>query len=75
RLLLLLEGGARCVSDIAKTLDEPMTAVSQRLRVLKNERIVRARRDGKHVFYALADHHIANLITNGVDHAMEHLTP
>jgi len=72
RLLILLEAGQRCVSEICETLHEPMPAISQRLRLLKSERIVRSRRDGKHVFYALADEHISRLVTNGVMHAMEH---
>ncbi len=71
RLLLLLEAAERCVSDICQLLDEPMPAVSQRLRLLKSERIVRSRREGKHVFYALADDHISRLVTNAVMHAME----
>ena len=75
RLLLLLEAGQCCVSEIATALDEPLPAISQRLRVLKSERVVRSRRDGKHIYYALADEHISRLVTNGVMHAMETSTP
>ncbi|MFO0915806.1 MAG: metalloregulator ArsR/SmtB family transcription factor [Pirellulales bacterium] len=75
RLLMLLEAAERCVSEICTMLDEPMPAISQRLRLLKSERIVRSRREGKHVFYALADEHISRLVTNGVMHAMEESTP
>ena len=71
RLLVLLEASERCVSEVCDLLKEPMPAISQRLRLLKSERIVRSRRDGKHVFYALADEHISRLVTNGVMHAME----
>jgi len=71
RLLMLLEAAERCVSEIGSILNEPMPAISQRLRLLKSERIVRSRREGKHVFYALADEHISRLVTNGVMHAME----
>ena len=71
RLLILLEAGECCVSELCQTLDEPMPAISQRLRLLKSERVVRSRRDGKHVYYALADDHISRLVTNGVMHAME----
>ena len=71
RILMLLEAAERCVSEICTTLDESMPAISQRLRLLKSERIVRSRREGKHVFYALADDHIARLVTNGVMHAIE----
>ncbi len=75
RMLMLLEASERCVSEICQLLDEPMPAISQRLRVLKSERIVRSRREGKHVFYALADEHISRLVTNGVMHAMEETSP
>ena len=74
RVLMLLEASERCVSEICELLDEPMPAVSQRLRLLKSERIVRSRREGKHVYYALADEHISRLVTNGVMHAMEDST-
>lgn len=67
----MLEARSCCVSELAAALDEPLPAVSQRLRVLKSERVVRSRRDGKHIFYSLADEHISRLVTNGVMHAME----
>ncbi len=75
RLLMLLEAGERCVSELCQLLNKPMPAISQRLRLLKSERIVRSRRDGKHVYYALADDHISRLVTNGVMHAMEQTIP
>ncbi|WP_413433374.1 ArsR/SmtB family transcription factor [Crateriforma spongiae] len=71
RLLIMLEARSCCVSELAEALGEPLPAISQRLRVLKSERIVRSRREGKHVFYSLADGHISRLVTNGVMHAME----
>jgi len=71
RLLIRLEARAWCVSELADALGEPLPAISQRLRVLKSERVVRSRREGKHVYYSLADGHISRLVTNGVMHAME----
>ena len=71
RLLIMLEASSCCVSELAEALAEPLPAISQRLRVLKSERIVRSRREGKHVYYSLADGHISRLVTNGVMHAME----
>ena len=71
RLLIMLEASACCVSELAGALNEPLPAISQRLRVLKSERIVRSRREGKHVYYSLADGHISRLVTNGVMHSME----
>ncbi len=71
RLLIMLEARSCCVTELADALGEPMPAISQRLRILKSERIVSSRRDGKHVFYSLADGHISRLVTNAVMHAME----
>lgn len=71
RLLIMLEASACCVSELASALNEPLPAISQRLRILKSERIVRSRREGKHVYYSLADGHISRLVTNGVMHSME----
>jgi ArsR family transcriptional regulator, lead/cadmium/zinc/bismuth-responsive transcriptional repressor len=75
RILVMLEDSERCVSELCQALQDNMPAISQRLRLLKAERIVRARRDGKHIFYALADNHIARLVTNGLLHALEETGP
>ncbi|HTN76748.1 MAG TPA: metalloregulator ArsR/SmtB family transcription factor [Pirellulaceae bacterium] len=72
RLLALMLGGEMCVSEIATALDDSLPAVSQRLKLLKNERIVSSRRAGKHVIYSLADQHITVLISNALAHAAEH---
>ncbi|XZE52970.1 ArsR/SmtB family transcription factor [Planctomycetaceae bacterium SH139] len=71
RMLDLLKRSEYCVSDLSQLLDEPMPAISQRLRLLKSERIVRSRRVGKRVYYALADEHISQLVSNALLHAME----
>ncbi|MDA9858223.1 metalloregulator ArsR/SmtB family transcription factor [Rubripirellula sp.] len=71
RLLIMLEGRSCCVSELANALEEPLPAISQRLGVLKSERIVCSQRDGKHVFYRLADERISRLVTNRIMHAME----
>jgi len=75
RILVMLEDSERCVSELCHALQDNMPAISQRLRLLKAERIVRSRRDGKHIYYALADNHIARLVTNGLLHALEHSAP
>ena len=72
RILVMLEGSERCVSEMSDVLGDSMPAISQRLRLLRAERIVRTRRDGKHVYYALADEHISRLVTNALMHALEH---
>ncbi|MDG2207679.1 MAG: metalloregulator ArsR/SmtB family transcription factor [Pirellulales bacterium] len=69
RLLGLLIRREMCVTEIATILDDNLPAVSQRLKLLRNERIVNYRRDGKHVYYRLDDEHIVALIRNALDHA------
>lgn len=71
RVLALLLGGERCVSDIATDLSEEMSTVSQRLRLLRFHGLVHRRRAGKHAFYGLADAHVAELVRGGLQHAAE----
>lgn len=71
RLLTLLMVGPRCVTQLAAELNDNLPAVSQRLKLLKSERIVSSRRQGKHIFYSLDDEHIAQLISTGLSHAAE----
>ena len=69
RLLHQLSGGERCVSDLAASAGVTMSTVSQRLRVLRAEGMVTRRRAGKHMYYRIADDHVADLIRNALDHA------
>lgn len=71
RLLELLTGGELCVSEIALITDDLLPTVSQRLKVLRQEGLVRSRREGKHVLYALADQHVIDLIFAVLAHAQE----
>jgi len=70
-LLVLLAHREMCVSELTERLRDNLPAISQRLKLLRSERIVVARRNGKHVFYSLADDHIAQLIANGLAHGSE----
>lgn len=72
RLLSLLMSRELCVSEISGILDDNLSAVSQRLKLLRSERIVVVRREGKHMFYSLADGHIRELIANALAHGNEH---
>lgn len=74
RLLLRLAADEACVSELADGENEKITTVSARLKVLSAARLVRRRREAKHVFYALADEHVLRLIHNGIDHAAESRT-
>lgn len=69
RLLAQLAEGERCVSDLAA--GEGISTVSQRLRLLRADGLVSRRRQGKHIFYALSDAHVAELIANALEHAAE----
>jgi ArsR family transcriptional regulator, lead/cadmium/zinc/bismuth-responsive transcriptional repressor len=75
RLLELLMGGECCVTELVDASQEKFSTVSQRLRLLRSERLVARRREGTHIFYALADRHVADLIRNALDHAGEPETP
>ncbi len=71
RILQLLARGEWCVGEIVGAVGEKFSTVSQRLRVLRGEGLVRRRRRGTHVIYALADWHVAGLIENALAHANE----
>lgn len=69
RILSALAGvEGLCVGDLAAVLGMSMSAVSHQLRMLRELRVVRRRRDGKHVYYALDDEHIADLFQRGLEH-------
>jgi len=71
QMLAMLSQGDMCVTEIADRLGDSLSAVSQRLKLLRSERIVRQRREGKHIFYSLADRHVAEMISNALAHAEE----
>ena len=71
RILDVLSRAELCVQDLAGTLKLSESAVSHQLRLLRSARIVRARRAGRNVFYALDDHHVLALFEQGLRHARE----
>jgi ArsR family transcriptional regulator len=73
RLALLqhLGGGELCVSELVAASGEKFPTVSARLRILRTEGLIRRRRNGLHVFYTLADAHVAGLVSNALAHADE----
>ena len=60
-----------CVTELVEALRDKFSTVSQRLRILRTEGLVQRRRDGTHLYYALADRHVADLIDNALAHAQE----
>jgi len=71
RILDVLSRSEVCVQDLAGALQLSESAVSHQLRLLRSARIVRARRSGRNVFYALDDHHVLALFEQGLRHAQE----
>ena len=71
KILYALFEAELCVCDISKLLGLTQSAVSHQLRVLKNSRLVKFRKDGKTVFYSLADDHVRKIIAQGMDHICE----
>ena len=71
KILYALFEAELCVCDIAQLLGITQSAVSHQLRVLKNSRLVKFRRDGKTVFYSLADGHVRKIIAQGMEHVNE----
>jgi DNA-binding transcriptional ArsR family regulator len=71
KILYALFEAELCVCDIAQLLKVSQTAVSHQLRVLKTNKLVKSRKDGKNVFYSLADDHVYSIINQGMDHINE----
>ena len=71
KILLLLLKSELCVCDIAGALGMQQSAISHQLRVLKQSRLVKYRREGKTVFYSLADSHVTTMLAQGVEHVTE----
>ncbi|MEL6178999.1 MAG: metalloregulator ArsR/SmtB family transcription factor [Myxococcota bacterium] len=69
RLMETLFDGEHCVSELAQEMGESLSTISQRLKVLYQAGLVSKRRQGRHIYYALADEHIIELLRNGFAHA------
>ena len=71
KILYVLSRAEMCVCDIADSLSMTQSAISHQLRVLKQMDLVKNRRDGKTIFYSLADDHIAGILDMGLEHINE----
>lgn len=71
KILYVLFGGERCVQEITETTGASQSAVSHQLRILKQARLVRARRQGKQVCYCLADDHVKTILGMAREHLEE----
>ena len=72
RILFVLFEAEVCVCDLAKVLNMTQSAISHQLRILKQNKLVKNRREGKSIFYSLADDHVRTIINQGRDHIEEH---
>lgn len=71
RILYALSTEELCVQDIADKLDMSQSAISHQLRILKQMSLVKFRRDGKTIYYSLADDHVATIMAQGLEHVCE----
>lgn len=71
RILFVLFEAEVCVCDLAQVLNMTQSAVSHQLKILKQNRLVKCRREGKSIFYSLADDHVRTIIAQGQHHINE----
>ena len=71
KILYALLESELCVCDIAKLMEVTQSAVSHQLRLLKNSKLVKFRREGKTVYYSLADDHVLHILAQGMEHILE----
>ena len=71
RILYSLFGKELSVTEIAEALNMNQSAISHQLRILKNSKLVKNRREGKTIFYSLDDNHVYNIISQGIEHVEE----
>ncbi len=71
KILYVLMETELCVGDLAQLLGVSQNAVSHQLRVLKNNKLVKFRREGKIIYYSLSDDHVRRIISQGMDHVKE----
>ncbi|MCF0134454.1 MAG: winged helix-turn-helix transcriptional regulator [Blautia sp.] len=71
RILYTLTHSELCVQEIADELNMTQSAISHQLRILKQMSLVRFRREGKTIYYSLADDHVATIMNQGLEHVCE----
>jgi len=71
KILMSLAQHELCVCDLAALIEMSQSAVSHQLRVLKQGRLVKSRREGKSIFYSLADDHVHSVLAQGMEHISE----
>ncbi len=71
RILIALFESELCVCDISEALGMTQSAVSHQLQILRTNKLVKGRREGKQMYYSLADEHVVTIIAQGLSHILE----
>ena len=71
KILFSLVKGELCVADIADAVGSTQSAVSHQLRILKQSRLIKFRREGRNIMYSLADDHVYTMLAQGMEHICE----
>lgn len=71
KILFVLFETEMSVGDIAAALDMTQSAISHQLKILKTSKLVKSRREGKSIFYSLADEHVKTIFAQGLEHIEE----
>ena len=71
RILFVLFEAEVCVCDLAAALNMTVSAVSHQLKILKQNKLIKSRREGRSVFYSLADDHVRTIVSPGMEHIEE----
>lgn len=71
QIMYVLMDGEKCVYDIAEALNMSQSAISHQLSILKQNRLVKNRREGKTIYYSLLDSHVMTIIEQGLNHIRE----
>lgn len=71
RILFVLFDSEICVNDLAQKLQMTQSAVSHQLKILKQSKLIKGRREGKSILYSLADSHVRTIMDQGLEHIIE----
>lgn len=71
RILFVFFEAEVCVCDMAAALNMTVSAVSHQLKILKQNKLIKSRRDGRSVYYSLADEHVRAIVGQGMEHVTE----
>lgn len=71
KILFALHDSEKSVGELASALDMTDSAISHQLKILKDSKLVRGRREGKQIYYALDDDHVLSILNQGVEHLSE----